>query len=419
MDRTVFFSWQADTPNKVGRNFLNDILEEVCAGITADGTFGEVRVDSDTQGVAGQPPITETILKKIDVCSVFVADLTFTGKRIDSLRPTPNPNVLIEYGWALKTLQQHERVIYVMNTEYGKPTRDNLPFDLGHLRLPITYTLSEDTAAEIKKEEKRKLSKLLNGAIRASLATEPPPKVEAPPEFPVAHAKDGPARFRNKGEILGIEDGIFHDATPKRIFLSSGPAMWLRIMPETKLEKEWTTFEMKQLLLHGSNNALTLVPLVLGSGWNPLRAEDGIGVYNGVSKEANAAPNSLEVEDIAFAFRTGEIWSIDTGWLSSDKTRLPFVEDYYTARVQNYVQFLKLLGAQPPYRWIAGFTGVDNRRLIRPDPPGGRFINTPIICLSDTIAAEGTYDGKEDVREALMPFFKKIFDACGVPRPDY
>lgn len=417
MAKTVFFSWQADTPKKVGRNFLNDILEEVCKNITTTGTFGEVLLDSDTQGVAGQPPITETILKKIDAASVFVADLTFTGVRMDEKRPTPNPNVLIEYGWALKTLTHH-RVIYIMNAEYGEPDRNNLPFDLGHMRLPITYKLSENASTEVKAEQKKELSKLLDVAVRASLAMEPPPKVEAPPVFPAALPKDGPARFRSKGEALGVESGLLSDNTPKEIYLSPGPAMWLRLIPEKSLQKDWNTYDMKDLLLRGSNT-LTLVPLILGSGWNPLRAEDGIGVYNGRSGIPTTVPNSIEVGDIAFAFTTGEIWSVDTEWLFSDKTRIPFIEEYYVQRIQNYAAFLRLLGAESPYRWIAGITGIKKRKLIRPDLPGRSFINTPLICLSDTIEAEGVYDGKQDARNALMPFFKKIFEACGVPRPDY
>src|ERR1700677_4811215 len=99
MTKTVFFSWQADTPNKVGRTFLKEVLDEVCESISKDTTLDEanrdVTVDSDTQGVAGQPPIAQTIFKKIDAAGVFIADMTFTGTRMDG-RPTPNPNVLIE-----------------------------------------------------------------------------------------------------------------------------------------------------------------------------------------------------------------------------------------------------------------------------------------------------------------------------------
>jgi hypothetical protein len=103
MAATIFFSWQADTPTSVGRNFLRKALEDACAIVTTDTAIDEayrdLGVDSDTQDVAGQPPIVETIFKKIDASQVFVADMTFVAERSEGGR-SPNPNVLIEYGWA-------------------------------------------------------------------------------------------------------------------------------------------------------------------------------------------------------------------------------------------------------------------------------------------------------------------------------
>lgn len=177
MAQTIFFSWQADTPSQTGRKFLKDIFNDICKGIAADTSVDEalrdVKFDSDTRGVPGQPPIFDTILKKIDSSAVFVADLTFVGKREKGNRPTPNPNVLIEYGWALKSLK-YERIICVMNTFYGKPTRENLPFDLSHLRQPICYNLPPDADSAAKLKASRKLAKLLDEAIRASMEAVPP-----------------------------------------------------------------------------------------------------------------------------------------------------------------------------------------------------------------------------------------------------
>jgi hypothetical protein len=207
MAKAIFFSWQSDTPNPVGRTFLRTILEEVCLEIASDTSLDEgaqdIVVDSDTQGVPGKPPIAMTIFEKIDASAVFVADTTFTGTRINGKGLAPNPNVLIEYGWALKTLG-YKRVFDVMNAAYGMPTRENLPFDLAYLRHPIVYNLPEGASPEIKATEKRKLSKVLNEAIRASLATIPAPVVEPPPRFPEAQAKDGPARFWAPGEAFGL-----------------------------------------------------------------------------------------------------------------------------------------------------------------------------------------------------------------------
>src|SRR5688500_3784692 len=113
MSHKVFFSWQSDTPTNIGRNFIREVLDEACKKISSDAIVDEsirnIKVDSDTQGVAGQPPIVDTIFKKIDLSSVFIADMTFVGQRINS-KPTPNPNVLIEYGRALNN-KTPERVI--------------------------------------------------------------------------------------------------------------------------------------------------------------------------------------------------------------------------------------------------------------------------------------------------------------------
>lgn len=46
-----------------------------------------------------------------------MADVSITGR--GEKRPTPNPNVLIELGYAFKALG-HERVILVFNRAFGK-----------------------------------------------------------------------------------------------------------------------------------------------------------------------------------------------------------------------------------------------------------------------------------------------------------
>lgn len=168
---TIFFSWQSDTPSVVGRNFVSAVLHDVCKQLAKDTSvteaLRELSVDSDTKDVAGQPPIAETIFKKIDAAGVFVADMTFVGQRSGG-DPTPNPNVLIEYGWALKSLG-YKRVICVMNDAYGKPSRATLPFDLAHLRWPMCYSLPEGLDAETRKSVKKDLGGKLTAAIRASL----------------------------------------------------------------------------------------------------------------------------------------------------------------------------------------------------------------------------------------------------------
>jgi hypothetical protein len=112
---TVFYSWQSDSPSHLNRTFIEKALHEALKRLQADATLenalrdATVELDKDTQGVAGSPPIAETILQKIEECAVFVADLSFVGCSNNGFSNTsgnprqfPNPNVLMEYGYALR-----------------------------------------------------------------------------------------------------------------------------------------------------------------------------------------------------------------------------------------------------------------------------------------------------------------------------
>jgi hypothetical protein len=173
MKRSVFFSWQLDTKTKVGRNLIERALEQALKDLAKDPAIAmperELFVDRDTVGVPGTPPIVETIFAKIDNAYAFVPDLTFVGQRIDK-RPTPNPNVLIEYGWAAKSLG-YSRLVPVMNVAFGEPTAENMPFDLRHLRNPITFNLPPDANDEAIAEAKASLAKAFRTALNQILTS--------------------------------------------------------------------------------------------------------------------------------------------------------------------------------------------------------------------------------------------------------
>jgi len=245
--KTIFFSWQSDTPTLIGRNLLRSVLEEVCIELASDADIseavrGELSVDSDTQGEAGQPPIAETIFRKIDNAAVVVADITFTGKRLDD-RPTPNANVLIEYGWALKSLG-HKRVISVMNEAYGEASNNSLPFDLAHARWPTRFTLSEKATLEEKKKIKQQIVSKLKKAVSASFQVVQSSSVTFPEMSPWAASQDGPARFRKASEELGFYEDF--DGNALKILLVSGPAMWLRLIPSIEPKKPGLRMRFKK-----------------------------------------------------------------------------------------------------------------------------------------------------------------------------
>ena len=159
MQTVVFYSWQSDSPSSVNRNFIEDALGKATKKVAADlrvenAQRPDLVIDKDTKGVPGSPDIVEEIFKKIDNCAIFVADLTSVGKS-KRKRLLPNPNVLVEYGYALKSVGK-QRIIAVMNTAFGKPTEVNMPFNIKKLRWPIQFLLKE--GAEQTEREKVKAS---------------------------------------------------------------------------------------------------------------------------------------------------------------------------------------------------------------------------------------------------------------------
>lgn len=178
----IFWSWQSDTPQNAGRHFVRAVIADLARSLNGEDDTedaerpdtdddldeqmaddGRVEIDHDTHGVGGSPPIADTILRKIREAAVLVADvtpiaITTAGKRV------PNPNVMIELGYAMKVLG-HERIVLVMNSAEGAALK-YLPFDLRHWRAPITYKLRKDAS----EEQRMEVATELKAALRARIA---------------------------------------------------------------------------------------------------------------------------------------------------------------------------------------------------------------------------------------------------------
>jgi hypothetical protein len=169
MTHHIFFSWQSDTPPKVGRNLIESSLERAIGKLRADADVDpadrDMAVDRDTRDVPGLPPILETILGKIDGAALFVSDLTYVAQREGGGR-TPNPNVCIEHGYALKALSWR-RLIAVMNTAFGHPDQHELPFDLRHARRPIMFECASDADNEARRRAREELTAGFVQALRS------------------------------------------------------------------------------------------------------------------------------------------------------------------------------------------------------------------------------------------------------------
>ena len=231
---TIFYSWQSDHPNKLNRTFIEKALGIAIKKLGEDieiqeALRDEMEIDKDTKGVPGTPPIVDVIFDKISKCGVFVPDLSFVGKS-DQGRLIPNPNVLIEYGWALKALS-YSRIIPVMNSAFGEPTNENMPFNMRHLRNPITYRLDKGIGGEKRAKIKENLSNDIYGAMKIIIESGILVQTrEAPEEFVGVPFTSNPSTFLQPGETFDDYSGT------KKIDIPKVQHLFLRLIPQIPLD---------------------------------------------------------------------------------------------------------------------------------------------------------------------------------------
>ncbi|MHC5202166.1 hypothetical protein [Myroides sp. LJL119] len=164
----IVYSWQSSTDLIYNKNFIQECLEEAIKNLEKDPLFNEntLILEESTREVSGSPQLASKIMdERIPQANIFVADLTFVNGKIPEYineinrvqyrkdnKPTPNPNVLIEYGIAYSNLTE-SKIIGIINSDFGslKIEPNLMPFDLKHLRRPIEYEYNENSNKEIVK----------------------------------------------------------------------------------------------------------------------------------------------------------------------------------------------------------------------------------------------------------------------------
>jgi len=150
MKLNIFYSWQSDLPNSKNRSLISDCLEKATKTI----------FNSDSRDETGTPDIVRSIFSKIDVCDIFVADISIiNGDSPD--RRTSNPNVLTELGYATSAIGW-QNILCIFNDEYGK--KEELPFDI-RFRKPLSYNTAD------KKRGKGSLTSQLERSIQRVIET--------------------------------------------------------------------------------------------------------------------------------------------------------------------------------------------------------------------------------------------------------
>lgn len=148
----IFYSWQSDLPNPTNRSFIETQIKKTTKSLSDElPTITEFIIDSDSRNESGTPDLAQTIFNKINECNIFIADVSIINKG-SKHRLVPNPNVLIELGYAAKTLGW-SKVICIFNQCYANI--EQLPFDIRG-RKPIIYNSNNG----INEEKKRLFSTL-------------------------------------------------------------------------------------------------------------------------------------------------------------------------------------------------------------------------------------------------------------------
>lgn len=402
---SVFFSWQSDRP---GRNFIEKALQTAIRDISADielyeALRADIQLDKDTLNVPGSPAIFETILKKIDRAAIFVADLTFVGKSIDG-ELLPNPNVLLEYGFALKALGD-TRIVAVINTVHGEPS--SLPFDLKSKRFPIKYALADDADQQTRTKVREQLSKDLEEALKLILsspeykASLPQPPQPPPPQY--RQPRDGMARFRPKGEPIGYMRDAMAQARQLKgnpVYLANGTAAWLRLMPQNPVTP-WDLGNVKNLTQQLAVSTFYEAP----EPPQETRGIDGWGFCR--TLRADDAASS-----VVFLFTDAEIWTINTYYANVQEDVIFVEQNRFVQTLEFFVEFLTRRQVPPPYRWLAGIEGLLDRYL-----PSQYGVGVgPGPSAAKTVYREGILKQGESAEEALNPFFAELYAAFGTDR---
>jgi hypothetical protein len=225
----IFWSWQSDYSPKTCRHFIRDALADAVAQVAEEIGVDDAdrpEIDHDTKGERGMADIAATILNKIADAAVFVADLTPIAKSPDG-KWLPNPNVMIELGWAMHR-PGWERVIGILNMASGAKVED-LPFDIRQRRV-VTFVLSEAADKPTRAAIRLKLVKELKEVLRTNLGERAEDLAVAATIDGVAPKADNYSIWASAGDTLTHNDA-FGGAGRETIAIPDVPRAFMRIIP--------------------------------------------------------------------------------------------------------------------------------------------------------------------------------------------
>jgi hypothetical protein len=342
---TVFYAWQSDRNQRENRHLIRQALNTAAQKINSDSSLGiEIKIDADTEGVVGTPAVTETILNKIRASDIFVPDLTFVAKTVSG-KLIPNPNVMAEYGYALRSLT-YEAMMPVMNTHYGAPTE--LPFDLGHVRHPTQYHLSPSSPDGVRRTVRSALTDKLEGILRL-MAQHIVSKARTDIPFSPQRAVRPPAFFFQPDDVLAN----FGNPGEQELRFKRDRAVFIRLYP--------TYADQPRIgLTKAIEVARRLSPMQRVNGQN-LTSRNHWGAIS-------LQPSGNGITSFTQIFDTGEIWGAsEEAFLTAKQAAVVAirVEKAFVTAMDDYRNgYQTELKLRPPFTVEFGAVGLRNEKLV-------------------------------------------------------
>lgn len=285
------------------RHFLKSCLEEATSRAGEELGLEDAErpeVDHDTKGKPGMADIATTVLNKISESALFVADLTPIG-RSDGEKALPNPNVLIELGWAMAKLGP-ERIIGIFNTADGWRVED-MPFDVRHRRL-MPYNLPDGAGKATREAVRKKLVQELTEAIAVNLGEHAEQRAVIEEISGVPAASGDPSIWASARKELRHSDSLSAGHERTITFEHGGPRAYIRIVPASWPKGTPSVAEIREL--PGASAVRAPIEGTAEGDGGPF--EDGYVSYWITGWTDTRDPVTANV--CCFMDLTGEIWAV-------------------------------------------------------------------------------------------------------------
>jgi hypothetical protein len=351
-------------------------------------------------------------LKKIAACDAFVPDLTFVAST-EAGKLIPNPNVMIEYGYALRA-RSFSVMIPVMNTAYG-PAKE-LPFDMGHLRFPVGYNLPATARNAERRAVRKALTEELETIIRGMIAEGVGAADRTP--FPEAAATISPAFFFPRNATIAS----FGSPGEQEYKFEGDKAIFVRLFPRTSDGQPKVGRSVVRDLV---DHKRSLGPMSY--------ALTGVASSNEFGWACIDPSGKTTTKNICQAFPSGELWGISSQVFAQTQVRhfvrpdeaaialgVIAVEKLCTRTLENFVKVASMvMQLRPPFVVELGIVGTRGVYMGAPHPESSNgSYHGPIRDNSLVRRYDLEKTDRVAQREILREFFDELYDLAEVSRSE-